>query len=65
MTSEITKSSIGLISRLLKFLKHPLQISQKKRAAARKRVPTLPLYKRLLIESNYLLVKVFSITANL
>jgi len=45
MTREITKSSIGLISRLLKFLKHPLQISQKKRAAARKRVPTLPLYK--------------------
>jgi hypothetical protein len=50
---------------LLKFLKHPLHISQKKRAAARKRVHTLPLYKDELIQCNYLLVKVFSITANL
>lgn len=65
MSREITKSSIGLISRLLKFLKHPLQISQKKRAAARKRVPTLPLYRGYLNKSNYLLIKVFSITANL
>jgi hypothetical protein len=60
---QIPKSSIGLIRRLLRFLKHPLQISQKNKAAARNRVPTFPLYRFKILE-HYLFVAVLSVTTN-